>query len=57
MRFENTEVWVFENAILGARLPMCTSLAVAKEKSDSFMCDDNATVKDCEKCRFLTDKC
>ena len=57
MRFENTEVFGFENAILGARLPMCTSLQEAKEKSDSFMCDDNATVKDCEKCRFLTDKC
>lgn len=57
MRFDNTEVFGFENAILGARLPMCTSLQEAKEKSDSFMCDDNATVKDCEKCRFLTDKC
>lgn len=36
MKFENTEVLGFENAILGARLPMCTSLSEVKEKSDSY---------------------
>lgn len=36
MKFENTEVTGFENAILGARLPMCKDLEEAKEKSDSY---------------------
>ena len=39
MKFENTEVTGFENAILGARLPMCKDLEEAKEKSDSdYIC-------------------
>ena len=39
MKFENTEVTGFENAILGARLPMCKNLEEAKEKSDSdYIC-------------------
>lgn len=36
MKFENTEVTGFENAILGARLPMCKDLEEAKGKSDSY---------------------
>ena len=36
MKFKNTEVTGFENAILGARLPMCKDLEEAKEKSDSY---------------------
>ena len=35
MKFENTKVSGFENAILGMRLPMCTTLEEAKKKSDS----------------------
>ena len=35
MKFENTKVWGFENAILGLRLPMCRDLSEAKGKSDS----------------------
>ena len=39
MKFENTEVTGFENAIWGARLPMCKNLEEAKEKSDSdYIC-------------------
>ena len=39
MKFENTEVTGFENAILGARLPMCKDLEEAKGKSDSdYIC-------------------
>lgn len=40
MKFENTEVTGFENAILGARLPMCKDLQEAKEKSDTGWIDD-----------------
>ena len=40
MKFENTEVTGFENAILGARLPMCKNLEEAKEKSDTEWIDD-----------------
>ena len=40
MKFENTEVTGFENAILGARLPMCKDLEEAKEKSDTGWIDD-----------------
>ena len=40
MKFENTEVTGFENAILGARLPMCKDLQEAKEKSDTGWVDD-----------------
>ena len=36
MKFKNTEVTGFENAILGARLPMCKDLEEAKEKSNSY---------------------
>ena len=36
MKFENTVVTGFENAILGMRLPMCRDLTEAKEKSDSY---------------------
>lgn len=35
MKFENIQVTGFENAIWGARLPMCKDLNEAKEKSDS----------------------
>ena len=52
MKFENTEVTGFENAILGARLPMCKDLEEAKEKSDSFICVNGSG--NCEKCRFYT---
>ena len=52
MKFENTEVTGFENAILGARLPMCKDLQEAKEKSDSFICVNGSG--NCEKCRFNT---
>lgn len=39
MKFENTEVIGFENAIIGARLPMCKNLEEAKKKSDSdYIC-------------------
>ena len=39
MKFENTEVTGFGNAIQGARLPMCKNLEEAKEKSDSdYIC-------------------
>lgn len=39
MKLKNTEVTGFENAILGARLPMCKNLEEAKEKSDSdYIC-------------------
>ena len=41
MKFENTEVTGFENAILGARLPMCKDLEEAKKKSDSYPCGNN----------------
>lgn len=41
MKFENTEVTGFENAIMGARLPMCKDLQEAKEKSDSYPCGNN----------------
>ena len=37
MKFENTEVTGFENAIWGARLPMCKNLEEAKGKSDRFI--------------------
>lgn len=40
MKFENTEVTGFENAILGARLPMCKDLQEAREKSDTGWIDD-----------------
>lgn len=40
MKFENTEVTGFENAILGARLPMCKDLEEAKVKSDTGWIDD-----------------
>ena len=40
MRFEETKVFGFENAILGMRLPMCHSLAEAKDKSDSTFYND-----------------
>ena len=40
MKFENTEVTGFENAIWGARLPMCKNLEEAKEKSDTGWIDD-----------------
>ena len=52
MKFENTEVTGFENAIWGARLPMCKNLEEAKEKSDSFICVNGSG--NCEKCRFYT---
>ena len=32
MKFENTEVTGFENAILGARLPMCKDLGEQERK-------------------------
>lgn len=35
MKFEQTRVYGFENAILGIRLPMCRNLEEAKEKSDT----------------------
>lgn len=40
MKFENTEVTGFENAIIGARLPMCKDLEEAREKSDTGWIDD-----------------
>ena len=40
MKFENTEVTGFENAIIGARLPMCKDLEEAKGKSDTGWIDD-----------------
>ena len=40
MKFENTEVIGFENAIIGARLPMCKDLEEAKGKSDTGWIDD-----------------
>lgn len=40
MRFENTEVTGFENAIFGVRLPMCKDLGEAREKSDTGWIDD-----------------
>lgn len=40
MKFENTEVIGFENAIIGARLPMCKDLQEVKEKSDTGWIDD-----------------
>ena len=52
MKFENTEVTGFENAIWGARLPMCKNLEEAKGKSDSFICVNGSG--NCEKCRFYT---
>ena len=41
MKFENTTVIGFENAIPGARLPMCKDLEEAKKKSDSCLCGNN----------------
>lgn len=35
MKFENTQVFGFENAIIGARLPMCKNFEDAKSKCDS----------------------
>lgn len=35
MKFENTRVYGFENAIIGMRLPMCKDFQEAKEKCDS----------------------
>ena len=35
MKFENTQVFGLENAILGMRLPMCKDLSDAMRKSDS----------------------
>ena len=40
MKFKNTEVTGFENAILGARLPMCKNLEEAKKKSDTGWIED-----------------
>lgn len=40
MKFENTEVTGIENAIIGARLPMCKDLEEAREKSDTGWIDD-----------------
>ena len=34
MKFKNTEVTGFENAILGARLPMCKSLHIVLPKEN-----------------------
>ena len=36
MKFENTQVYGFENAIIGMRLPMCKDYSEARSKSDSF---------------------
>lgn len=36
LKFENTKVYGFENAIIGMRLPMCKDCNDAKSKSDSF---------------------
>ena len=36
MKFENTKIYGFENAIIGMRLPMCKDCNDAKSKSDSF---------------------
>lgn len=36
MKFENTRVFGFENAIVGMRLPMCKDFSEARIKSDSF---------------------
>lgn len=36
MKFENTRVFGFENAIAGMRLPMCKDFSEARIKSDSF---------------------
>lgn len=35
MKFENTKVYGFENALFGMRLPMCKDLDDVKEKTDS----------------------
>lgn len=47
MKFENTEVWGFKHAIRGMRNPL-----ESWEKSDSFICDDTTTNKECERCPF-----
>ena len=44
MKFENTKIYGFENAIIGMRLPMCKDCNDAKSKSDSF--DERLIYKD-----------
>lgn len=53
MKFENIQVTGFENAIFGARLPMCKDLAEAESKSDSFNCRDGMGM--CEYCPYFID--
>lgn len=36
MKFDNTQAYGFENAIIGMRLPMCKDYNEARSKSDSF---------------------
>ena len=35
MKFENTRVFGFENALFGMRLPICKDLDDVKEKADA----------------------
>ena len=58
MKFENTKVTGFENAIVGARLPMCKDLEEAKEKSDTFIhsfC--RCSGEECCECNVSDDVC
>lgn len=45
MKFENTKVTGLENAIIGARLPMCLSFHEAKEKCDSLFYIDGSPME------------
>lgn len=45
MKFENTKTSGWEDAILGMRLPMCTSLEEAKSKSDSLFYENGEPLK------------
>ena len=39
MKFENAKVFGFENAVIGARLPMCRSFDEAQGKCDATSCE------------------
>ena len=58
MKFENTQVFGLENAIIGLRLPMSKDLVDAQNKSDSFLCTPLSIPDDCKHCQCCNnDEC
>lgn len=49
IKFELTDVYGWQAAIRGMRNPLDSW-----DKSDSFVCDDSTSYKQCEMCRFIT---